>query len=148
MPETPHYAFKYTLSPDCDILATWTEELLNWARANCVWYALKHEVGENGKLHIHFAFVIEIQTSTTNGGAKTGSNVKRTIANAFPNLKEYLIWSSDHISLISKRTRFKTLNTRSGIRCMIETVAPARRLLRAFGHSSATTCTAVMQSIP
>lgn len=91
MPETPHYAFKYTLSPDTEIRATWTQELIGWAKHNCVWYALKHETGDNGKLHLHFAFVIEIQTSSNHAGAKTGSNVKRTIMNACPNLKEYLM---------------------------------------------------------
>lgn len=53
-------------------------------------YALKHEVGENYKLHIHLAFIYEIQTSASQGGAKVKSNVLRTIRNHCPPLRDYL----------------------------------------------------------
>lgn len=91
MPEVPHYCFKYTLSTNCDVRGSWTQELLSYATNNTLWYALKHETGEQYKLHIHFAFVYEIQDSQSNGGAKTASNVKRTIMNACPTLKDYLM---------------------------------------------------------
>ncbi len=91
MPEVPHYAFKYTLSTPDDVRGSWTEEILSYLEANTIWFALKHELGENQKLHIHVAFVYEIQTSQSNGGAKTASNVKRTILNYCPKLKEYML---------------------------------------------------------
>ena len=91
MPEVPHYAFNYTLSTADDVRASWTQELLLYVDRNCAWYALKHELGDNDKLHIHCAFVYEIQTSESNGGAKTASNAKRTVMNACPTLKDYLM---------------------------------------------------------
>lgn len=90
MPETPHYAFKYTLSTKDDVRGSWTEELLSYVRRNTLWYSLKHEVGENYKLHIHLAFVYEKQDALSNGGAKVKSNVMRTIRNHCPTLSEYL----------------------------------------------------------
>ena len=90
MPETPHYAYKYTLSLGDDIRGTWTDELLSYVKNNTLWYAMKHELGECHKLHIHLAFVYEIQDRTSSGGAKTKSNVMRTIRNHCPTLREYL----------------------------------------------------------
>lgn len=51
---------------------------------------MKHEVGENYKLHIHVAFIYEIQDSASQGGAKVKSNVLRTIRNHCPTLANYL----------------------------------------------------------
>ena len=90
MPEVPHYAYKYTLSTQDDVRGTWTEELLSYVKNNTLWYALKHELGENYKLHIHLAFVYEIQTNASQGGAKVKSNVLRTIRNHCPTLRDYL----------------------------------------------------------
>ena len=90
MPEVPHYAYKYTLSTQDDVRGTWTEELLSYVKANTLWYALKHEVGDNYKLHIHLAFVYEIQDAQSNGGAKVKCNVLRTIRNHCPTLRDYL----------------------------------------------------------
>ena len=69
MPEAPHYAYKYTLSTQDDVRGTWTEELLSYVEKNTLWYALKHEVGENYKLHIHLAFFTLLIHASTRSSA-------------------------------------------------------------------------------
>ena len=51
-------------------------EVLASLKTWCAFYALKHEIGADGKLHVHLGIMLEMCTSATNGGAKTASNLK------------------------------------------------------------------------
>lgn len=97
MPEVPHYSFKYTLSTECEVRGSWTQEIVNYLDKHTLWYALVAELGENLKTHLHFACVFEIQDNNVSAskGAKTISNFKRQILGMCPNLALYL---SDHPS--------------------------------------------------
>lgn len=90
MPETPHHSFQIHLSLDTDIRGTWTKEFNNWLSCCGLWYAMKHELGENGKVHIHAVIIYEIQTSTNNGGAKVISRVKSQMKAYSPMLRLYM----------------------------------------------------------
>ena len=94
MPEAFHHAFEFHLSPAIDVLGTWTQELVN-ACDRYLWYALKHETGESGKVHVHMAVVLEHATAKLNGGAQTASNFARSVRNRCPELKS---WLCDHPS--------------------------------------------------
>lgn len=90
MPEVPHHAFEVTISLPGDTTATMTKELSAWLKMYTIWYAMKHELGENGKLHIHIAAVKEIANTIPNpkSGAQTASNFKRKIVNDCSSLTE------------------------------------------------------------
>ncbi len=90
MPETPHHSFEFHLSTTDDIRGSWTHEIHQFCDTHLLWFAFKHEKGENGKLHLHLAAVREICDSTTNGGAMTASNFKRFLISKCPTLKSYL----------------------------------------------------------
>lgn len=90
MPETPHHSFQIHISLDTDILGSWTNELHEWALNHCLWFAIKHELGDNSKVHIHMIIVYEIQKSTNTGGAKVISRVKSQMRSNCPQLREYL----------------------------------------------------------
>jgi len=95
MPGALHRSYEIHISLADDIRASFTSELESYFKNNCIWYAMKHEIGESGKLHLHAVFVFEILTATTNGGAKTKYNVERTIQPHYPQFKQYLL---DHPS--------------------------------------------------
>ena len=95
MPETPHHAFQIHISLESDFLGSMTEELISYFKTNTLWYALKHETGESGKLHCHSVCIFEIQTAASTGGAKTIGNLKRSIRTACPKLRQFL---EDHPS--------------------------------------------------
>lgn len=90
MPEKCHHAFEYTLSTPDEIRGTWTRELVNFCKNHLLWYKMKHELGENEKLHLHIACVLEIASVHKNGGAQTASNFKRFLLKRCPILSEYL----------------------------------------------------------
>jgi len=91
MPGALHHSFFFTLSVDRDVLATWTNEINNFCISNTIWYAIKHELGDTEKLHLHGVMIFEIQTSISNGGAKTKSNLTRQLLNHCPHLRDYMI---------------------------------------------------------
>ena len=100
MPSTPHHSFEFHLSVADDIRSSWTQEILAYMKTECLWYALKHELGENGKLHLHAALVFEIQTALSNGGAKTTDNLKRALRLRSPTLREYLEENPSRYSIV------------------------------------------------
>lgn len=100
MPETPHHSFQLHFSLNTDILGTWTNELHNWSKRNCIWYAIKHELGENGKVHIHMVVIYEIQTSTNTGGAKVISRVKSQMRCMCPQLRAYMEENPSQYALV------------------------------------------------
>lgn len=100
MPETPHHSFQLHFSLSVDILGTWTNELVAWARQECLWFALKHELGENDKVHIHMIVIYEIQTATSSGGAKVISRVKSQMRVYCPDLAFYLADNPSQYALV------------------------------------------------
>lgn len=72
MPNAHHHALHITVSPGGHVLGSWTAEYIAFIKScpGLLWYALKHEVGANDQLHVHIAFVFEICSSATQGGAK------------------------------------------------------------------------------
>jgi len=91
MPETPHHALELHLSLNVDVVATWFNEIKAFCMRQCVWYAIKHELGENGKVHIHVAMIFEIvHNNTLSGGAKTIYNLKVSVKKHCPCLNRYL----------------------------------------------------------
>lgn len=97
----PHRSWFATLSVAIDCLATWTQELKRFCENHCIFWAIKHESGENGKLHIHFIMIFEIVSNgTKSGGAKTKARLTDSIKNASPNLREYLIEHPSNHSLV------------------------------------------------
>ena len=89
MPEINHYAFETTISCNIDFLGSWTAEILAFAKATNLWYAIKHE--DTGILHIHYASVNEILTGSAGTGGKRCSNYNVQIKNACPLLAEYIL---------------------------------------------------------
>lgn len=100
MPETPHHSFEFHLSTSDDIRGSWTQEIHQFCFTNLLWYAFKHEKGENGKLHLHLAAVREICDSKTNGGAMTASNFKRFLISKCKTLKDYLAEKGSPYSIV------------------------------------------------
>lgn len=100
MPETPHHSFQLHISLAVDILGTWTNELHRWASRNCLWYAIKHELGENDKVHIHMVVIYEIQTSTNSGGAKVISRVKSQMFSNCPELRDWMTVNPSRFALV------------------------------------------------
>lgn len=76
----PYHSFKGTINIPEDRIGDWPEikdELLKMFKEPWVqWYCLKHEIGENGKLHIHFVVIIKILGTRTPAfsGAKCVGN--------------------------------------------------------------------------
>lgn len=102
MPETPHHAIELTVSLADNITATMYDELKEYQRKKCLWYALKAENGESGKTHIHGAFVYEIvHYGDTQGGGRTLSNFKREVTNHCPVLKQYLVDNPSKFALVA-----------------------------------------------
>ena len=94
MGETKHYAYECHCSLDDHFLATFTNELLAYLRDYFIWYALKHEVGENGKLHVHFACVKEMAKADSEEercpGGITKWNLKQQMLTRCPQLAAYI----------------------------------------------------------
>lgn len=86
MPECSHYAFKLTLSFKGHITGTITEQVLAYLRRESLWWAIKHEHDQNGKLHLHAPMIFEIGERRYNpkAGGRTGSSAKDTILNRCP----------------------------------------------------------------
>lgn len=82
MPETPHHAFELTISLKDHVTETIRQEVKDFMKNNCLWYALKAETGESGKCHLHGFLVFEIVNAVRGSGAKTISNLKRMMCNA------------------------------------------------------------------
>lgn len=93
MPGSVYHAWEIHLSFAVDITGSWTKELLHWCTRNALWYAIKHELGENGKVHIHMVIIYEIQTAlgTKSAGAKTKDRVLSQMTFWCPQIKQYLI---------------------------------------------------------
>lgn len=100
MPSTPHHSFEFHLSVADHIRSSWTQEILAYCKTECLWYALKHEEGDNEKLHLHAALVFEIQTATSTGGAKTADNLKRALRLRSPSLRDYLEENPSRYSIV------------------------------------------------
>lgn len=101
MPETPHHAFELTISPRDHTTGSITKELHDYLKNHTLWYAMKHETGENGKVHIHVGFVFEIGDRSENpkAGARTASSAKRTIIRYSPALSAAVSSSGGHAVL-------------------------------------------------
>lgn len=93
MPSPPGYAFQTTIRLNCDFKGTWTQEILEFAKQTNLWYAIKHEMApdsDNPGLHLHYASVNEILTSTQGMGGKIPSNYNEQIKTHCPSLRAYL----------------------------------------------------------
>lgn len=102
MPEKPHHSFEFHLSTPDDIRATWTKELHTCCIKYSLWYAIKHEIGESGKLHLHMAFIREIgeKTYAPNAGAMTASNFRRFVLHKCNTLKQYMLDNPSRHALV------------------------------------------------
>lgn len=92
MPETPHHAFEVHISLSTHLTGSVTEELTSYLKGYTLWHALKHELGDNGKLHAHIAIVKEIASAEPDpkAGATTASNMKRHLLRRCPKLQDLL----------------------------------------------------------
>lgn len=92
MPECPHYAFELDISLDTHIIKLWTDEILRFCRRPGVaFYAMKHELGESGKVHTHTIVIFEIvHNKSKSGGAKTKSNLEASLKTAMPQMHAYI----------------------------------------------------------
>ena len=90
MPEVPHHALELHISLRCDVTGTITDEVLKYLNNYTLWYAMKHELGENGKVHLHCGIVKEVATNVVNpkAGAQTASNFKRALLRRCPMLQD------------------------------------------------------------
>jgi hypothetical protein len=102
MPETPHHAFEMTVSLRDHVTETMRLQIKEYMEKNCLWYALKAETGESGKCHLHGYLVFEICNSVRGGGAKTISNLKRSLALGCPTLQNYLVETPSQYALFIK----------------------------------------------
>lgn len=86
MPENPHYAFQLTLAFRDDITGTITQQLLAYLRRESLWWAVKHEHDQNGKVHLHAPFIFEKGERRDNpkAGGRTASSAKDTVLNRCP----------------------------------------------------------------
>lgn len=88
------HAHFYSLSPSVDIRAEWTQEILAHVKTpEYAWYALKHELGKNGKLHLHLIAIREICDSNKNGGAMRPDNYPGYLLRRCPKLNA---WCQDN----------------------------------------------------
>jgi hypothetical protein len=104
MPECRHHAHHLDFSFDHDWKATYTAEILAYCKRYPIWYAAKHEVGENGKLHFHLVLVDEILTKLSQNdkdGASTASNKKAHLLRRCPRLKDMLANHGSRYSVCS-----------------------------------------------
>ena len=103
MPEASHHAFEMTISTKDHTTGSMTKELTVYLENHTLWYALKHETGENGKVHIHIAIVYEIGDRSDNprAGARTASSAKRTIIRYCPALLAGVSASGGHAVLVT-----------------------------------------------
>lgn len=93
MPEKKHHAHHLDFSFDHDWKATYTAEILRYCEKYPIWYAAKHELGQNGKLHFHLVVVDEILTKlgdSEKDGASTASNKKSHLLRRCPILNAML----------------------------------------------------------
>lgn len=91
MPETPHHALELHISFRSHITGTITDEVLKYLDNYTLWYAIKHELGDNGKVHLHCGLVKEIAVAgediNPKAGAVTASNFKRALLRRCPHLQ-------------------------------------------------------------
>ncbi len=98
MSPIPHHALQFNFSVDIDWLGTWTQELEAWCKKYTLWYAIKHEKGENGKVHLHAGIVFEKVTNENVAlpyvGPRRIDNLKRSLVGdrpQLPQLASYII---------------------------------------------------------
>ena len=101
MPEVPHHAHEMTINTPGEWTATFTREVVAFLETWCAFFALKHEIGENGKLHVHLGIILEMCTSRTNGGAKTASNLKTFMLKRCPTLSAHIVDKGTKYSFVT-----------------------------------------------
>lgn len=102
MPETPHHAFELTISLADHVTETMREEVKAYMKEHCLWWAIKAEEGENGKVHLHGFLIFERSTrgSNDNAGAKTISNLRRSLTNNCKTLGAYLVTAPSKFAMV------------------------------------------------
>lgn len=104
MPEKRHHAHHLDFSLDHDWLASYTTEIVAYCRKYPVWYAFKHELGDNNKLHLHLVLVDEILTKLGNAdtdGSMTASNKKAHLIRRCPTIQRMLAEHGSRYSICS-----------------------------------------------
>lgn len=104
MGEKKHHAHHLDFSFDHDWKATYTAEVLKYCEKYPIWYAAKHEIGTNGKLHFHLVLVDEILTklgNTDKDGATTPSNKKAHLLRRCPTIRNMLAEHGSRYSVSS-----------------------------------------------
>ena len=93
MPENSVHAIHLDFSFDHDFLATYTKEIVAYCEKYPIWYAFKHETGDNGKLHTHLVLVFEILTKMGDkdkDGSMSASNCKAHLVRRCPKMQQML----------------------------------------------------------
>jgi len=92
MPEKKHHAHHLDFSFAFDWRGSWTDEVLDYLKKYTLWYAAKHETGQNGKVHLHVVMVNEIlsNTGSDHDGAMTASNRKAHMLRRCPTIQAFL----------------------------------------------------------
>ena len=93
MPEKRHHAHHLDFSFESPFLGTYTDEILAYCKHFPLWYAFKHELGENGKLHLHLVMVFEEirrDNDPKKNGSMTASNCKAHVIRNCPTMQAYL----------------------------------------------------------